>query len=208
MEKLNISDEQAKEAWTGVKKRWSNRLRETGYQGAEQAREQAIFFSGAMAAMLSIGMTDGQAMPSSIVIPCLMGTDVMTGDSIMGTDEEQAPSDSAVCDVYDQIPEDVRDRVLREMVENWPEASCETPCIRWDYKALRFVFDDTDQNVTVLEPHLQQAFRQLLAEGCYPELPGDLSDVEQWTDWLCQCDADQFTALAEYAVQAVYEEEQ
>lgn len=202
----------AKEAWEAIKNGWAERVKAQHFEGKELADRQAEFFAGAMSAMVAAGYPHDEAMPPSVVISCMTGRDTRTGEPIEIEDEDEDrdyyPAEAEADDPYSErerlygiIPRHVADFVVGEMVENWPEASLEHECTRWDYKGQKFRFETEDGEVVrVDKDNLRYAFRKLILGGGYPALPVNLSDKEAWNGWLCQCDADQFSALAEYAV--------
>jgi hypothetical protein len=193
-------EQDIKKAWDEVIEQWKSRCDAMRYRTTkERLALQAEYFTGAMAAMVAVGVDHGKAMPPRIILSCMTGTDLAGAE-----DEDDEPAGRVV----DVMPEELRHKVASEMAQNWPEA-CELGCDEWQYDQLRFHFYDDDREWDVEARHVHEGFAktiQALHEAGCP-LPKDLTSWDEWEDWLCQSDAAQFGMLSDYAVEAVEEEE-
>lgn len=90
-------------------------------------------------------------------------------------------------------------QVACEMADNWPEASIHLTCNVWKYRLPFFRFTDEDGTVFHVDAAcLLHGMQLLLADtDLIPTLPEDKDDLDAWVDWLGQCDADHFDALAQ-----------
>lgn len=59
-----------------IEETWHSRARTRHLKGEKLLEDQAEFFAGAMAAMIAIGVPDGQAMPPKWVIATIQGATI------------------------------------------------------------------------------------------------------------------------------------
>jgi hypothetical protein len=104
-----------------------------------------------------------------------------------------------------EIPDGVVEKVIRGIMENFPEASngCALRCIGWQYETMSFDFYDDEEtkrynitNATLLAT-FPLIFTDKWPKGCAPPLASN--KWEQWEEWLCRCDATDFDAFAQLA---------
>lgn len=103
-----------------------------------------------------------------------------------------------------EFPDDLVEKIIRGIMDNFPESSASLRCDRWKYDALEFEFvDDEDDGMTFtldkakLFATLPLIFTNKWPKGC-TKPPGN-TDPEEWNDWLSQADAidhDAFVQLA------------
>jgi hypothetical protein len=107
-----------------------------------------------------------------------------------------------------KIPDDVIKRVVKELMENFPEASAGMTmrCTDWRYSKMEFIFMEYDDNGpekkhVVNEEMLVKAFPLIFTDKWPKGLtkPPASSDYEAWDDWLCQADAFDFDAFIQLA---------
>lgn len=102
-----------------------------------------------------------------------------------------------------EISEEVIEKVIRGIMDNFPEASSGTSliCTRYKYDILSFDFVDieTDFKYLVTKNKLRDAFPLLFTDkwprGC--TAPPISNNPEIWDDWLCQADATDFDAFVQ-----------
>ena len=103
------------------------------------------------------------------------------------------------------IPDTLIEQVVKELMENFPEASdgCSLQCDRWNYEKMSFQFSDGDQGKSYLinKEDLMKAFPLIFSDkwpkGCTQPPTSNLLDYETWNEWLCQCDATDHDAFAQ-----------
>jgi hypothetical protein len=105
------------------------------------------------------------------------------------------------------IPDNIVEKVVRDIMDNFPEAGSgmSLMCIDWKYKSMDFIFVDCeeDKKYTLDKAKLIAAFPLMYSEkwpkGCTKLPTSDLVDEETWDDWLCQADAVDFDAFVQLA---------
>lgn len=104
------------------------------------------------------------------------------------------------------IPDDVIEKVVRGILENFPEASRGSAlcCTNWGYDKWDFDFIEVENDDKLHHPtkaEWMNAFNLLFTDKWPKGLtqPIARSDWESWEDWLCQADADDFDAFAQLA---------
>lgn len=104
------------------------------------------------------------------------------------------------------IPDNVVEEVVKSIMENFPEASSGSAlvCTGWKYDKWKFTFVDTENNdkqYILDKAKLLAAFPLMFTDkwpkGCTRPISSDKSD--DWNDWLCQADAQDFDAFAQLA---------
>ncbi len=100
------------------------------------------------------------------------------------------------------IPEKIVNDVIKNIMDNMPEASQSMHCIGWKYEEQRFKFRDEDGTLFVIEkPQMEAAFKLMFTDkwpkGLTP--PPNTDNWDLWDEWLCQSDADSFDAFVQLA---------
>ncbi|HTB82226.1 MAG TPA: hypothetical protein VK742_01105 [Candidatus Sulfotelmatobacter sp.] len=104
-----------------------------------------------------------------------------------------------------EIPEPFIEKIVRGIMDNFPEASrgCTLVCASYKYEAMAFLFKDEESGTSYYldRQKLLAAFPLLFTEkwpkGCTP--PPISASWDDWENWLCQSDAtddDAFVQLA------------
>ncbi len=104
-----------------------------------------------------------------------------------------------------EIDESIVERVVKNIMENFPEASkgCALVCIKWGYDAWQFDFEDeeTGKRYRLNKQQLLAAFPLIFTDkwpkGCTQ--PPAKTDWASWEEWLCRCDATDDDAFAQLA---------
>lgn len=104
-----------------------------------------------------------------------------------------------------EIPDNVIEEVVKGIMENFPEASsgCALRCIGWRYDDWKFEFQDTEdgKKYNLDKAKLLAAFPLMYTDkwpkGCTKPIFSEKS--EDWNDWLCQADAQDFDAFVQLA---------
>ena len=97
------------------------------------------------------------------------------------------------------------DKVIRGIMENFPEASqgCALACEAYDYNAMRFKFKDMEEpkRYVLFDTQFREAFALMFTDkwpkGCTK--PPLSNDPEVWDEWLGQADAQDFDAFVQLA---------
>ena len=95
--------------------------------------------------------------------------------------------------------------IVKSIMENFPEASsgCALGCIGWKYDAMKFTFQDfEDGKIYKLDKEKILAAFPLIFTDKWPKgctKPPFSDSVEDWDNWLCQCDATDFDAFVQLA---------
>ena len=77
---------------------------------------------------------------------------------------------------------------------------CSLRCIGWDYKKLKFIFEDTDGKVYEIDEQKLLATFPLLFTDKWPKgctQPPISNGIGEWEDWLGQSDATDFGAFVQ-----------
>lgn len=104
------------------------------------------------------------------------------------------------------IPEAQVDRILRDIMENFPEASHGNAlrCEGWEYNSLKFTFYDEEQDRThaVDKAALLKAFPLMFGDAWPKGLrrPPLSEKAQAWDDWFEQTDATDFDAFVQLAI--------
>lgn len=103
-----------------------------------------------------------------------------------------------------EIPDELVEKIVRGIMDNFPEASvgCELRCVGWKYDTMEFEFIDGDgKSFELYKARLLAAFPLMFTDkwpkGCIN--PPMSADWEAWGDWLGNSDATSFDAFAQLA---------
>lgn len=103
------------------------------------------------------------------------------------------------------LPDELIERVVKEIMENFPEAAQCLSCTRWKYDQWRFRFEDREESPTKIydldKAKLLAAFPLMFTDK-WPkglQAPPASEAYERWNDWLCQSDCWSFDAFIQLA---------
>lgn len=111
-----------------------------------------------------------------------------------------------------EIPEELVEWMIKEVMQNMPEASAYAclRCTRWDYDNCIFDFIDSEDGskFTVDYPKLRKGFEALIQQRMKGKAnfygwniePLNNPSKEAWGDWACQWDADVVDGLVQCAL--------
>jgi hypothetical protein len=102
------------------------------------------------------------------------------------------------------IPETQIDKIIDDIMANFPEAAQCVSCIGWKYDACKFTFyDDEEGKKYVLDREILRKTFPLLYSEKWPKglkAAPTTADADAWDDWLCQSDAWSFDAFVQLAM--------
>ena len=109
--------------------------------------------------------------------------------------------------IITDIPDNVVEEIVKSIMENFPEASSGSAlvCTGWKYDKWKFTFVDTendDKEYTLDKAKLLATFPLIFDNTKWPKgctQPIFSIKIEDWNDWLCQADAQDFDAFAQLA---------
>ena len=100
-----------------------------------------------------------------------------------------------------EFPNDLINKIVDGIMENFPEASATLQCIGWKYDQRKFTFVDSEsgERYNLTEERLHRGFSLMFTnywpKGC-TRVPMS-TDWETWDEWLCQSDATDFDAFVQ-----------
>ena len=103
-----------------------------------------------------------------------------------------------------EFPNTLVEKVVRAIMDNYPEASATLHCRRWDYDRCQYQFLDCetekvyDLNLTALGNAFPLLYTAKWPKGCTQSVPTS-TDWQDWDEWLCNCDATDFDAFVQLA---------
>jgi len=95
--------------------------------------------------------------------------------------------------------------LVKNIMENFPEASSSLQCVKWRYDDWKYVFVDEDETVYKLDKEkllsaVPLIFTDKWGKGL-TKVPSNLLENEEvLEDWLCQADAWDFDAFVQLAI--------
>lgn len=102
------------------------------------------------------------------------------------------------------IPDELIEKIVRGIMDNFPEAGQTMVCTGWKYDTLDFNFEDTEEGkkYKVDKVQLLRAFPLLFSDKWPKGLtqPPHSDQWEAWEDWLGQADAFDFDAFIQLAL--------
>ena len=105
--------------------------------------------------------------------------------------------------IIQNISDEVVEKIVAGIMENFPEASATLQCTSWRYNDWIFAFEDseTGKQYQLGKADLLKAFPLIFTakwpKGCTQPPHGN--DWEVWENWLCECDATDFDAFVQLA---------
>ena len=102
-----------------------------------------------------------------------------------------------------EIPNQLVEKVVRGIMDNFPEASCTLRCVEWNYDDMKFTFvdDEEDKTYTIEKDKLMAIFPALFSNKWPKGLtkPPLSAEWDDWNNWLCQSDVFDFDAFVQLA---------
>jgi hypothetical protein len=102
------------------------------------------------------------------------------------------------------IPDELVEKIVRAIMDNFPEASMTLQCQSFRYQTMDFKFMDTEDGKEYIldKDKLLKAFPLMFDVNKWPKgltAPPLTNDWDKWDDWLCQSDAFTFDAFLQLA---------
>ncbi len=107
-----------------------------------------------------------------------------------------------------KVSDDTLEYLAGEIFSNFPECSLSLECRRWRYETFDYVFHDHEEGKTYKVDKAKavegvKKYLLYILEGGRASNAPPFANVESrdaWEKWLCNCDADDFDAVAQLAV--------